>query len=82
MKVINKSSRDLPLEFKLENSSGTLRVMSPGQFIIPKEKLAQTSILIELDSKQLTGPATKLVIGVYSEGKRLETVKTAFVGPR
>ena len=82
VKVINKSSRDLPLEFKLENPSGTLRVMSPGQFIIPKEKLAQTSILIELDSKQLTGPATKLVIGVYSEGKRLETVKTAFVGPR
>ena len=82
VKVINKSSRDLPLEFKLENPSGTLRVMSPGQFIIPKEKLAQTSILIELDSKQLTGPATKLVIGVYSEGKRVETVKTAFVGPR
>ena len=82
VKVINKSSRDLPLEFKLENLSGTLRVMSPGQFTVPKEKLAQTSVLIDLDSKQLTGPATKLVIGVYSEGKRLETVKTAFVGPR
>ena len=82
VKVINKSSRDLPLEFKLENLSGTLRVMSPGQFTVPKEKLAQTSVLIELDSKQLTGPATKLVIGIYSGGKRLETVKTAFVGPR
>ena len=82
VKVINKSSRDLPLEFKLENLSGTLRVMSPGQFTVPKEKLAQTSVLIDLDSKQLTGPATRLVIGIYSGGKRLETVKTAFVGPR
>ncbi len=82
VKVINKTSRDLPLELKLENLSGTLRVMSPGQFAVPKEKLAQTSVLIELEPGQLTGPATKLLIGVYSGGKRLETVKTAFVGPR
>jgi cytochrome c oxidase accessory protein FixG len=82
VKVINKTSRDLPVELKLENLSGTLRVMSPGQFTVPKEKLAQTSVLIDLDPGQLTGPATKLLIGVYSGGKRLETVKTAFVGPR
>jgi cytochrome c oxidase accessory protein FixG len=82
VKVINKTSRDLPVELQLENLSGTLRVMSPGQFTVPKEKLAQTSVLIDLDPGQLTGPATKLLIGVYSSGKRLETVKTAFVGPR
>ena len=78
VKVINKTSRDLPVELKLENLSGTLRVMSPGQFTVPKEKLAQTSVLIDLDPGQLTGPATTLLIA----GKRLETVKTGFVGPR
>ena len=82
VKIINKTSRDLPMELKLENVPGNLRVMSPGQFIVRKEKLAQTSVLIELDSKQLTGPATRLLIGIYSGGKRLETVKTSFVGPR
>ncbi len=82
VKIINKTSRDLPVELKLENLPGRLRVMSPGQFTVPKEKLAQTSVLIELDPKDLTGPATKIEIGIYSGGKRLETVKTAFVGPR
>ena len=82
VKIINKTSRDLPLELKLENVPGTLRVMSPGQFTVLKEKLAQTSVLIELDPKILTGPNTKLKIGIYSNGKRLETVKTSFVGPR
>jgi polyferredoxin len=82
VKVINKTSRDLPVEFRIENLRGNLRVMSPGQFMVPKEKLAQTAVIIELDSKQLTGPATRLEIGVYAEGKRLETVKTSFVGPR
>jgi cytochrome c oxidase accessory protein FixG len=82
VKVINKTSRDLPVEFRIENLRGNLRVMSPGQFMVQKEKLAQTAVIIELDSKQLTGPATRLEIGVYAEGKRLETVKTSFVGPR
>ncbi len=82
VKVINKTSKDLPVEFKIENLAGNLRVMSPGPFIVPKEQLAQTSIIIDLDPKQLTGAATKLQIGIYSGGKRLETVKTAFVGPR
>ncbi len=82
VKVINKTSRDLPVELKLENLPGALRVMSPGQFTVPKEKLAQTSILIDLDSKVLTGASTQLKIGVYANGKRLETVKTSFVGPR
>lgn len=82
VKVVNKTSRDLLLELKLENLPGSLRVMSPGPFTAPKENLAQTSVLIELDPKQLTGPATRLTIGIYSNGKRLQTVKTAFVGPR
>jgi len=82
VKVINKTSKDMPIEFKIENLQGNLRVMSPGQFIVPKEKLAQTSVIIDLDPKQLTGAATKLEIGIYSGGKRIETVKTAFVGPR
>jgi polyferredoxin len=82
MKVINKTSRDLPVELKLENLPGTVRLMGAGPFNVPKEKLAQTSVLIELDPAALTGASTKLKLGVYSNGKRLETVATGFVGPR
>lgn len=82
VKVINKTSRDLPVEFRIENLSGHLRVMTPGTFVVPREKLAQTSVIIDLEPKQLTGPSTQLAIGIYSNGKRLETVKTSFVGPR
>jgi cytochrome c oxidase accessory protein FixG len=82
VKIINKTSRDLPVELKLENLPGTLRVMSPGRFTVPGEKLAQTSVLIDLDARLLTGANTRLRIGIYSNGKRLETVNTSFVGPR
>src|SRR6266511_5241442 len=69
MKIINKTSRDIPLELRLENVPGTLRVMSPGPLSVIKEKLVQTSVLIELDRKVLTGANTRLKIGIYSQGK-------------
>jgi len=82
MRVINKTSRDLPIELRLENLAGTVRLMGAGALIAPKEKLAQTSVLIELDPAALSGNSTKLKLGVYSNGKLLETVTTGFVGPR
>jgi polyferredoxin len=82
VKVINKSSHDLPLQLKLENVSGTVRLMGVGAFIVPKANLAQTSVLIELDPAVLTGASTKLRLGVYSGDRRLETVATVFAGPR
>ena len=82
MRIINKTSRDLPLELKLENLSGTVRLMGAGPFVVPKEKLSQTSVLIELHPAALTGNSTRLKLGVYSNGKLLESVTTGFVGPR
>jgi polyferredoxin len=82
LKVINKSNRDLPVELKLENPPGAVRLMGFGAFTVPKANLAQTSVLIELDPAVLTGNSTQLKLGIYSNGQRLETVTTGFVGPR
>jgi cytochrome c oxidase accessory protein FixG len=82
LKVINKSRREVPLALKLESPQGELKVMGNEQLIVPKENLAQTSALILLDRSALTGPRTKIKIGVYAEGKRIETLDTAFIGPR
>ncbi len=82
VKIINKTSHDIPIDLVLENVAGTVRVMGVSPFLVPKEKLAQTSVLIVLDPKDLTGGSTKLKLGVFSKGKRLEEVETSFVGPR
>ena len=82
MKVIHKTARDFPVDLRLENRPGTVRLMGAGPFIVPRENLAQTSVLIELDPATLSGPGTKLRLGLYSNLKLLETVTTGFVGPR
>jgi cytochrome c oxidase accessory protein FixG len=81
IKVINKTSREMPIELRLENISGDLQVMGRN-IVVPPQQLAETSLLIDLDPAVMKPGITPLIIGVYSEGRKLETVKTAFIGPR
>lgn len=82
LKLVNKTMRDLPVELKLEDAPGKLLVMGSQNLVVPAGKLTQTSVLIELDSAHLAGASTPLKVGVYSNGKLLQRVKTVFTGPR
>ncbi len=82
VKVVNKTSRDVPVELRLENPAGNLQVMGTGNIIVPSQKLAEYSVLIELEPAAMKSGATPLFIGVYSHGKRLQNLKTSFLGPR
>ena len=82
LKLVNKTMRDLAVELKLEDIPGTVEIMGDKNLHVAPGKLAETSLLIQLDPETLTSSSTKLKIGVYSEGKKLQTVKTGFIGPR
>jgi len=82
LRVINKTSRELPVELRLENIDGNVRLMGAGPFIVPKENLAQTSVLLELAPVGVAGHNTRLKLGVFANGKRLQSVTTGFIGPR
>jgi cytochrome c oxidase accessory protein FixG len=82
VKLINKTMRDLPVEIRLENLPGTLEVMGEKNIRVAPGKLAETSVLILLDPATLTAMTANLKIGIYSDGKKLQTVKTDFIGPR
>jgi cytochrome c oxidase accessory protein FixG len=81
VRILNKTSRELPLEFRLENPSGTLQVLG-GSLVVPAQKSLENSVIVELEPPAMKSGTTPLVVGVYSNGKRLQTLKTAFVGPR
>ena len=82
VKVVNKTSRPVPIQLKLENMGGSLQVMG-NDLLVPAEKLAEASVLVELDQKQLVpGGKTPLRVGIYSNGRLLESLKTNFIGPR
>jgi cytochrome c oxidase accessory protein FixG len=80
MKLVNKTSRGAPIELRLENIPGDIRVMG-GPLWVQPESLAQTSVLVELARPRVTAATMRLVVGVYSQGRRLQTIKTMFIGP-
>ena len=82
LKIANKTSHDIPIEMRVENLQGNITVMGGKELVAPSEGLAETSALIEINPALLNGRRTDLVIGVYSGDKKLETIKTAFIGPR
>jgi len=81
VRIVNKTSRELPVELRLESPAGTLQVMG-GQLVVPAQKLLENSVLIELEPAAMKSGTTPLVVGVYAGGKKLQTLKTAFIGPR
>jgi cytochrome c oxidase accessory protein FixG len=81
LKLTNKTQRDLPVELKLENIDGKL-TMFGGQSVIPRERQIESSVLVEIAPGQLAARNTPIKVAVYSEGRKLDTVKTTFIGPR
>lgn len=81
LRLFNRTARTVPVQLKLESTPGTIRVMG-GELVVAPQKLAETSVLIELAPAALSGGKTPLVVGFYSGERRLKTVKTVFVGPR
>ena len=82
VRVVNKTSRDLPVELHLENLPGHILVMGEGKIVVPAQKLVENPVLIEVDPEAMRAGTTPLVIGIYSAGIQLQTIKTAFIGPR
>ena len=81
VRVVNKTTRELPVELRLEFPAGTLRVMG-GQLVVPPQKILENTLLVEIDVAAMKSGTTPLVIGVYSNGKKVSAMKTSFIGPR
>jgi len=82
LQLVNKTSQPVPVQLKLEGVPGKLSIMGDPKLVVPKEQLAETSVLIEMSPDQLRAGPKKFEVGVYSQGRRLQTVHTTFIGPR
>ena len=81
LKLINKTHRPISVQLKLEGTQGTLTTLG-GQLDLPAEQQTEASVLIEISPDELASGNTPLTIGVYSGERKLQSIKTIFVGPR
>jgi hypothetical protein len=81
LKLLNKTSRDLSVQLRLEDPEGRLTVIG-GNPTVPARQLVQTSVLIELTREALHGNRHEIRVGVYDGNRLLSRERTSFIGPR
>ncbi len=83
-KLINKTSEDIEhITFKLRKYEGKIKLVSTGSnIVVPKQGIAEGTMFIEIDKKDLEGDKNKLTIEVYSNDELIETTTVNFLGPR
>jgi cytochrome c oxidase accessory protein FixG len=79
-KVVNKTNHELPIEFRLLDKEGEVRLVG-HEVHLEKAELGQGALFVVLDRSQLDGVKTQLRIGVFSGSELIEEVKTTFMGP-
>ena len=77
--MLNKTRKNIHLDLKLENMKGEIKQV--GVVDVPKESYFQTSFFITLKNEQLKSRKTKVKIGIYENGKRVDVLSAIFLGP-
>ena len=80
IKLVNKTRREIPVTMKLESIKGEIEIVQKD-LKVPKESYFQTSFFIKIDRSLVVKRKTPVILGVYEGDKKIETIKTTFLGP-
>lgn len=80
-KVINKTNKELPYTFKLENINGEIIKVGNDGDVLQPETLHEINFLVNIPKDNIHDRKTEIKIGVYSGDEKVQTIKTSFLGP-
>jgi len=81
LKLTNKTHHQMPVKLELERLDGTLTILG-GELNLPAEKQTEASVLLEVAPEKLKSGSTPVYVQVYAGGKKVDRIKTVFLGPR
>jgi hypothetical protein len=71
----------LPIELKVENFKDYKLKMIVKDITLKSEGISEGGFFVFLNKSDIHDRKVKLEIGVYTNGKKIKTVKTNFLGP-
>ena len=82
IQLVNKTRKDIPVTLKLEDDELNGEIKMVGKdMVISKGSIGDGVFFVIVDKNKIQHRKTKIKIGVYSGGKKLEEAKTNFMGP-
>ena len=80
IKLINKTHKSVPVTLKLETGNGLIKMVGK-EILVNKDSKTESEFFILIPQSEITERKTRLLVSIYSGDKKLETVKTTFLGP-
>ncbi len=80
IKLVNKTSEDLPVELKILSHSGVIQIIG-NEITVKKESIGESVFFLVLDKNEVTSDKLPVRFGVYSNGRLIEEISSTFVGP-
>lgn len=81
LQIVNKTQEEFPLEVKVMNlENGKVMMIGKELKILPRD-ITKRPFFVELPPESLDGMKTKIILGVFSGDKKLDEVKSTFLGP-
>lgn len=81
IKLVNKTREEMPVDLKVENFKDYKLQLVGKDIKVKPEGITNGEFFVYLNKTDLKERKVKLEIGVYSNGKKIKTVKTNFLGP-
>ncbi|MGE5108265.1 MAG: cytochrome c oxidase accessory protein CcoG [Sphingobacteriales bacterium] len=82
IKIANKSVRHIPVTIQLEGITGRIQIIGNTNSVSLKEEaIGSGSFFVILPKSAIKQPKSKIFLGLYDGSKKIESVKTNFLGP-
>ena len=81
IEFVNKTFNELPIEIKLIEPKGEIKLIDGELILVHKESIGKTSFFLIREAKAITKITTPVVIEIISNGKLIETMHSSFNGP-
>ena len=79
---VNKTFEDISLEVKVESpAAASLMKIGDPKIRVPKEGILKNVFMVKLPEQEVTSMRMIIELGIYQNGKKIETAKAKFIGP-
>ncbi|GGA94721.1 cytochrome c oxidase accessory protein CcoG [Puia dinghuensis] len=82
IKVANKTVRRVPLRLRLEGEAGTVQVIGGSEIPVKQEDEGSGNFFVVLPRRDIQARKTAIRIGLYEGNKKIDELRTNFLGPQ
>ncbi len=81
VKLVNKMPEKINVELKLEDIQGKIELAGKTNTMLEPDAISEIEFFVRINKNKLDGMKSNIYIGIYSNDKRLDKIKTTFIGP-